>query len=84
MVKRDVVALAALGLFFEWPKEVFCVAEQAPLSLRQLTGPELRIIVNKAGDLESQSNGTGDGVPPAIPACDVGRMDSTSFAKPPK
>jgi hypothetical protein len=43
LVQRHVVAFAALSLLFEGLKEMFCVAKQAPLSLRQLTGTELRL-----------------------------------------
>jgi hypothetical protein len=49
LVQRHVVAFAALSLLFEGLKEVFCVAKQAPLSLRQLTGNELQVVVDEAG-----------------------------------
>lgn len=58
LVKCHVVALAALGLLFEWLKKMFCITKQAPLGLRQLTGAELRVIVDRAGHLGLQDNGT--------------------------
>jgi hypothetical protein len=40
--------------------------------LQLSTGTELRVVVDEAGHFKLQGNGTGNGVPPAVPACDVG------------